>query len=181
MFEVLKIVFLFHVLGKPGDPALMRIVEILLDTLQQAASELREQPEEANQSIHFGDGRMQRASATAVCILNEFVYGASGLWTDKLSSFFGDFSTKEAHESGKWWKGSNVDAKSHISECMGNILHDYLSPEIWELPVEAVARSARKESSSDMSLLHVLQDNAMLQQVCECQIICSSPVSMFAI
>lgn len=158
----------------------MRIVEILLDTLQQAASELREQPEEANQSIHFGDGRLQRASATAVCILNEFVYGASGLWTDKMSSFFGNFSTKEAHESGKWGIGSNVDAKSHISECMGNILHDYLSPEIWELPVEAVARSARKASSLDMSLLHILQDNAMLQQVCEYQIVCSSPVSMFA-
>jgi hypothetical protein len=52
-----------------------------------------------------------------------------------------------------------------MSECMGSILHDYLIPELWDLPVDAGAFADRGHSVVDMPLLHVLQDNAMLQQV----------------
>lgn len=155
----------FHTAGRPGDTSLMRMVESLLEALQEVATEYQLQQENLPKN-NFGNGQLQRASATSACVLNELIYGASGQWSDKLSSFFGGLSSQDRHSSDPWQKEAAAEAKGRISECVGDILHDYLIPEIWELPVD----SGDDIAPIDMPLLHNLQDNAMLQQVGDCSI-----------
>lgn len=156
----------FVSVGRPGDPALMRVVETLLETLQQAADELCQQQEQASHSLDIGSGQPQRASAVSACVLSELVYGTSGVWTDELVSLFGGRSSKDSNSGSEKWQFENeTEVKTRVSECMGSILHDYLIPELWDLPVDAGAFADRGYSVIDMPLLHVLQDNAMLQQV----------------
>ncbi|KAG0557818.1 hypothetical protein KC19_11G159100 [Ceratodon purpureus] len=152
--------------GRPGDLSLMRVVETLLETLQRAADELCQQQEQASHSLDIGSGQAQRASAVSACVLSELVYGTSRVWTDELVSLFGGRSSKDSNSGPEKWQFENeTEVKTRISECMGGILHDYLRPELWDLPVDAGAFSDRGHSVVDMPLLHVLQDNAMLQQV----------------
>lgn len=144
----------------------MRVVYTLLETLQQAADELSQQQEQASYSLDIGSGQPQRASAVSACVLSELVYGASGVWTDELFSLFSSQSSKESNSGLKKWQYENdTEVKARMSECMGSILHDYLVPELWDLPVDAGAFADRGYSVIEMPLLHVLQDNAMLQQV----------------
>lgn len=151
--------------GRPGDPALVRVVEALLGILQQGADELSQQQERTYQSVDFGFGQPQRASAVSACVLNELVCGASGVWSHELVSLFGGRTSKEACGFEKWKFENDIEVKARISECVGSILHDYLVPELWDLPVDSAAFSDRGSSMVDMAILHVLQDNAMLQQV----------------
>jgi hypothetical protein len=51
----------------------MRVVEALLETLQQAADELCQQQEQASHSLDIGSGQPQRASAVSACVLSELV------------------------------------------------------------------------------------------------------------
>ena len=165
-FYILLKVYCFIFVGRPEDPALMRMVDTLLETLQQAADELCQQQEQASHSLDIGSGQPQRASAVSACVLCELMYGASGVWTDELVNLFGGQSSKESSSGFEKWEYENdTEVKARMSECMGSILHDYLIPELWDLPVDAGAFADRGYSVVDTSLLHVLQDNAMLQQV----------------
>lgn len=144
----------------------MRVVEALLETLQQAADELCQQQNQASHSLDIGSGQPQRASAVSACVLSELVYGTSGVWTDELTSLFGGRSSRDSNSGfEKWQFEDDTEVKARMSECMGSILHDYLIPELWDLPVDAGAFADGGQSVVDMPLLHVLQDNAMLQQV----------------
>lgn len=152
--------------GRPGDPALMRVVETLLETLQRAADELSQQQQEQTiTKLDIGSGQQQRASAVSACVLNELVYGASGQWTHELASHFRVRSFEESRGVDEWQNKIDSEVEARLVECMGNILHDYLVPELWDAPVDSGTYSERGFSKADMSLLHVLQDNAMLQQV----------------
>lgn len=149
----------------------MRVVEALLGILQQGADELSQQQERTYQSVDFGFGQPQRASAVSACVLNELVCGASGVWSHELVSLFGGRTSKEACGFEKWKFENDIEVKARISECVGSILHDYLVPELWDLPVDSAAFSDRGSSMVDMAILHVLQDNAMLQQVGEIDLV----------
>lgn len=152
--------------GRPGDPALMRVVETLLETLQQAADELSQQQQEQTiTNFNFGSGQQQRNSAVSACVLNELVYGASGQWTHELASHFRVRSSEASSGVDEWQNENASEVEARLVECMGNILHDYLVPELWDAPVDSGKITERGFSMADMTLLHVLQDNAMLQQV----------------
>jgi hypothetical protein len=142
----------------------MGLVECLLETLQQTATELDRQGD-LTTSVNISSGEVQRNSAASVCVLNELMYGASGVWTNKLPGLFGGISCGMASQHEQWQHHNGREVTACISECVGDILHDYLMPQIWELPVDSGSGLFRDSYGNDMQLLHVLQDNAMLQQV----------------
>ena len=113
-----------------------------------------------------GSGQLVRQASTAVCILNEMIYGLS----DQAISSFGRMFQ---HSNLKWQEIEECDANGYAQPCkcdqpvpdnnlwhvcnhsrarnnlihsIGSVLHEYLSPEVWTLPLDHTASSIQSYS-----------------------------------
>ena len=119
----------------------------------------------------IGSGQWQRTAATMTAVLNEVFYGASGLWVDSISSIPGFHYSKhtDAIDLQPWgvWENlvSNLPSK-HLTECVGDILHEFMSDAIWKLPFPTDLDISDANESMLQSHKHTLRDTGLLHQVC---------------
>ncbi|GAB2276406.1 hypothetical protein Dimus_011134 [Dionaea muscipula] len=169
-----------------SEVSLPRILEIPLGHLRKLISEIR-MKEYNNESwqtwyARTGFGKQLRQASTAVCILNEMIFGMSDNAADVFSKIFNkstdqpeDVQEHGADASIKLQKvGSRIRNKPNwqgchkrgvmpqMVECIGIILHEYTSPEFWDLPVEH--KLSLIEADAAHIDKHFFHDVVMLQQ-----------------
>ncbi|KAI8006645.1 hypothetical protein LOK49_LG07G03665 [Camellia lanceoleosa] len=124
-------------------------------------------------------------ASTAVCILNEIIFGVSDKAVDAFARMFHGSRLKwEEIErcgaeyddvqvckfehpvlSASIWKISQEKAaRSHLIDSIGRILHEYLSPEVWSLPLEHKSSLQQPDSEVEDITLHFFHDAALLYQ-----------------
>lgn len=165
------------------------ITDIPLGYLRKLISEIRvrECDNEGWQAWYnrIGSGQLLRQASTAVCILNEMIFGLSDKAVDIFTRMFQKPGEKgeEVQEFDKGpacgqhyklecsfsnqsiWKASwDKGVRSHLIDCVGRILHEYLSPEVWDLPIEHKFSLTHPDGESEDISLHFFRDTAMLQQ-----------------
>ncbi|CAI9756733.1 unnamed protein product [Fraxinus pennsylvanica] len=141
------------------EGSLSVIIDIPLGHLHKLISEIRmkEYHKESWQSWYkrTGSGQLVRQASTAACILNEMIFGLSDEamttfrimfeksslgWQD-TESFHADGNgisrefVCDAQEEYVWNIDRDSGARTHLIDCVGSILHEYLSSEIWDLPL----------------------------------------------
>lgn len=167
------------------------VTDIPLGHLRKLVSEVREKDytRESWQSWYNrnGSGQLLRQASTAACILNEMIFGLSDQAVDKLTRMFkkpgingeqvrapyarGASSQPNAVEHPEltqsiWTVSQEKAARSHLIDSIGRILHEYLSSEIWRLPIDHKSSSIEPDGEVEEITLHFFQDTAMLHQVC---------------
>jgi hypothetical protein len=165
------------------------IADIPLVYLRKLISEIRvkEYNNESWQSWYnrTGSGQVLRQASTAVCILNEMIFGLSDQAVDIFTRMFQKSGAKreEAQEldaglaNGQhykvecslpnetvWRSSQDKGVRSQLIDCVGRILHEYLSPEVWDLPVEHKSSLIHPDDEAEDISLHFFRDTAMLHQ-----------------
>jgi len=166
------------------------VSDIPLGHLRKLVSEIRDKEftKESWQSWYnrTGSGQLLRQASTAVCILNEMIFGLSDQAVDNLIRLF---HTSELNREGvqapdakgadaqpntvehpertrSIWKVSQERvARSHLNDCVGRITHEYLSSEVWNLPIDQKSSLIQSDGEVEEITLHFFHDTAMLQQV----------------
>lgn len=166
------------------------VIDIPLDYLRKLISEVRIKGynKESWQSWYSrtGSGQLLRQASTAVCILNEMIFGLSDQSVDSLMKMLrksivkrheiqefgasvadGQPCTDECSElTQSIWKFSLAKAcRSHLIDCIGRILHEFLSSEVWDLPVDSKPSHIQLDGEVEEIPSHFFHDTAMLQQV----------------
>ncbi|KAH9302064.1 hypothetical protein KI387_013647, partial [Taxus chinensis] len=192
---IIRLAGLSAVAGCTNIFSLSVLIEIPLESLRRTISEIRlkDYREEDWHTWYrsHGSGRVLRDAATAVCLLSEIIFGASGRATCTYTSFFkstnklqkksigrmsripandkcglNDHSTEHILYPQKKWKFiAGTELSQHVIECVGTILHEYVSSEIWDLPIDFLLPGLRQNFSNQQLPWHFFQDTAMLQQV----------------
>ncbi|KAM6570546.1 hypothetical protein CsatB_018531 [Cannabis sativa] len=170
-----------------GGMHLSLITEIPLGYLRKLVSEIRmkEFKKESWQSWYNrnGSGQLLRQAGTAVCILNEMIFGISDQSNNSFAMRFqkswikeneikeidGRLSGTQPHKSlfteSKWKVSHEKGVRSHLIDCIGRILHEYLTPEIWDLPIENKSAVLEPDYEDGDISLYFFRDTAMLHQV----------------
>ncbi|GJZ12800.1 TELO2-interacting protein 1 [Tanacetum coccineum] len=122
---ILILVSLSLVAGSRSEGNLSIIKDIPLSYLR------KEYMNESWQSWYkrTNSGKLVRQASTAVCILNELVFGLSDQAVDNMESMF-------CNNIFGWDVSSKRDLQSQLIDSIDSILHEYLSLEIWNLPLE---------------------------------------------
>ncbi|KAM7526892.1 hypothetical protein LguiA_016794 [Lonicera macranthoides] len=183
---ILRLVGLSLIADSRSEGSLSVVIDIPLAYLRKLVSEVRakEYSKESWQSWYHrtGSGQLVRQASTAACIINEMIFGLSDQAVDGFARMF--------HKSRLRWRGRaefddichrNMDhpvpdesvwkfcqergVSSQLIDCIGSILHEYLSPEVWNLPLELKSALQQFECEAGDVSLHFIQDNAMLHQV----------------
>ncbi|XP_050216425.1 uncharacterized protein LOC126667488 [Mercurialis annua] len=165
------------------------VTDIPLDYLRKLISEVRvkEYNNESWQSWYnrTGSGQLLRQASTAACILNEMMFGLSYQSVDSLTNMFeksvfkreeiqefdargasGHFTFESPELTQSIWKLSLLKAsRSSLIDCIGRILHEYLSSEVWDLPVDHRPSRIQPDGEVEELALHFFHDTAMLHQV----------------
>ncbi|KAF8049687.1 hypothetical protein N665_2149s0008 [Sinapis alba] len=156
---ILRLVGLSLMTGLENDGSLAVILDIPLGFFRRLVSEVRAKEYNGKDwqtwCNRTGSGQLVRQAATAACILNEMIFGLSEQASDALSRLLRK-SRKGRDNELSWEVSWNQGAKTHLIDCVGKILHEYQSPEVWDLPVD--------QTDQHISL-HFLRDTAMLHQV----------------
>ncbi|XP_071916387.1 uncharacterized protein [Coffea arabica] len=186
---VLRLVGLSLFTDSQNEGSLSVTIDIPLGYLRKLISEIRtrECSMESWESWYnrTGSGQLVRQASTAVCILNEMIYGLS----DQAISSFGRMFQ---HSNLKWQEIEECDANGYAQPCkcdqpvpdnnlwhvcnhsrarnnlihsIGSVLHEYLSPEVWTLPLDHTDSSIQSYSGGRALALHFFNDNAVLHQV----------------
>ncbi|GAB4854735.1 hypothetical protein Ancab_023321 [Ancistrocladus abbreviatus] len=180
---ILKLVGLSLIADCRNEVSLSRIVEIPLGHLHKLISEIRmrEVNKENWQSWYArtGFGQLLRQASTAVCIINEMIFGMSESAVEVFAEIFHKAKLEDSqkfdtgaccrggyHDLNKspWMSFDETGVRHQLIDCIGNILHEYLSPEVWDLPVEHKLSLVQPNEAQDISK-HFFSDVAMLQQV----------------
>ncbi|XP_024959334.1 TELO2-interacting protein 1 homolog [Cynara cardunculus var. scolymus] len=176
---IIRLVSLSLVAGSQSEGSLSIIKDIPLSYLRKLIGDIRnkEYTKENWQSWYnkTNSGKLVRQASTAVCILNEMIFGLSDQAVDDLKRrFHKSSSSREGTEDDdpgprnkiqddvtnvSGWNISLEDLRSQLIDCVGSILHEYLSSEVWNLPLEQSSAGA-----GDVTV-HFFRDNAMLHQV----------------
>ncbi|CAA3017117.1 Inorganic phosphate transporter 1-4 [Olea europaea subsp. europaea] len=158
------------------EGSLSVIIDIPLGHLRKLISEIRmkEYHKESWQSWYkrTGSGQLVRQASTAACILNEMIFGLSDkamttfrIMFEKSSSGWQDIDSFHAEQEEYVW---NIDqdsgARSHLIDCVGSILHEYLSSELWDLPLGDRASLRQSDGEDGDVTLYFFHDNGMLHQ-----------------
>ncbi|XP_043712910.1 uncharacterized protein LOC122661552 [Telopea speciosissima] len=184
---ILRLVGLSTVADPAHEVSLSTIVDIPLGGFRKLVSEIRmkEHHKESWNSWYArsGSGQLLREASTAVCILNEMVYGLSDESIDIYRRMFGksrmngedirvsEMNYADTHPcklrpfafNDSFWKIYHGKvARSELVDCIGSILHEYLSPEVWVLPVD---QKCEQDSEAEEITLHFFRDTTMLHQV----------------
>ncbi|KAE9593769.1 hypothetical protein Lalb_Chr18g0046601 [Lupinus albus] len=149
---MLRLVGLSLVADRRSEGLLSQVIDSLLGYFRKLVSELRlkEHNKESWQSWYdrTGSGRLLRQASTAACMLNEIIFGLSDQAINDFSRIFHRSAIKktvQVHHSDKFdcpFRGSfwmilkDKGVRSHIVDCIRGILHEYLSAELWNVPLE---------------------------------------------
>ncbi|KAG8487262.1 hypothetical protein CXB51_020577 [Gossypium anomalum] len=158
---ILRLVGLSLMADYKSEGHLSVITDIPLGYLRKLVLEVRqkEYSKESWQSWYHrtGSGQLLRQASTAVCILNEMIFGISGQAVDAFTRMFqkskikgAEFQESDDVSSGGqphkhkpavldesvWKIALQKGSRGHFIDCIGKILHEYLCSEVWELPVD---------------------------------------------
>ena len=179
------VVLLVMMLGQGTSASLSVFVDILLNQFRRLSTELR-----AKDTQRFGvqrwymksdSGQLLRQASSAVCMLNELIYGLSDQSLCICLQLFNKGSAQVVRVPGQddnltscaehggvtgsrevWKISEQMGTKQDIIHCIGSILHEYMSPEVWDLPTEQNSELCQGEISLP---LHLFRDTTALQQV----------------
>ncbi|KAI3496636.1 hypothetical protein L1887_39007 [Cichorium endivia] len=151
---ILRLVSLSLIAGSKTEGNLSIIKDIPLSYLRKLISDIRNK-EYTNENWKSwydrnNSGKLVRQASTAACILNEMMFGLSDEAIDNLKRRF-----HKKDDTDSWNVSLNEDIRSQLIDSIGSILHEYLSLEIWNLPLNG---------DGDVNV-HFFHDNAMLHQV----------------
>jgi TELO2-interacting protein 1 len=147
------------VLGKETAASLSVFVDILLEQFRTFSTEIRAK------NIYKDDFRMWymkseagqklRQASSAICMLNELIYGLSDQSLDMFLQLFKKSSARRmranchndqlrvcaqhdgvTNEREIWGFNEQKGTKDNILHWIGSVLHEYVSPEVWDLPTE---------------------------------------------
>ncbi|KAK4369546.1 hypothetical protein RND71_013338 [Anisodus tanguticus] len=164
------------------------IIDLPLENLRKLVSEIRmkECSGESSQSWYsrITSGQLVRQASTAVCILNELIFGLSDQAIDDFTRMFGAYAMapqenkrcqedtsqyrkiEQSTTEGSVWKICQVKGeRSHLVDCIGSILHEYISPEIWNLPVEHTAALQQYDYEDANISSHFFNDNVIIDGI----------------
>ncbi|KAL8195828.1 hypothetical protein R6Q57_025581 [Mikania cordata] len=153
---IIRLVSLSLIAGAHSDGNLSIIKDIPLSYIRKLIDDIRNK-EYTNESWQnwynmTSSGKLVRHASTSACLLNEMIFGLSDQAIDNLKTRF-------HNKISVWHVSLNKDIRIQLIDCVGSILHEYLSPEIWNLPLEQSS-----VGFGDVPM-HFFQDNAMLHQV----------------
>lgn len=181
---MVRLVGLSTVSGHGTSASLSVFVDILLNQFRRLSTELR-----AKDTQRYGvqrwymksdSGQILRQASSAVCMLNELIYGLSDQSLCICLQLFNKSSAQVVRVPGQndktssgehrgvtdsrevWKISEEVGTKDDIIHCIGSILHEYMSPEVWDLPTEQNSELCLGEISLP---LHLFRDTTALQQV----------------
>ncbi|KAI8553188.1 hypothetical protein RHMOL_Rhmol06G0324600 [Rhododendron molle] len=182
---ILRLVGLSLMAGCRSERSLSIVTDVPLSCIRKLVSEVRlkENSKESWQSWYHrtGSGQLLRQACTAVCLLNEILFGVSDKLVDSFALMFDEFGLRwEGTEgcgggsddvepphsvpSASIWKISEEKrSKSHLIDSIGSILHEYLSPELWSLPLDHKSSFEQPDGEEDITL-HFFHDAALLYQ-----------------
>ncbi|PKI65523.1 hypothetical protein CRG98_014023, partial [Punica granatum] len=152
------------------------VADIPLGYMRKLVSEvrMRDYSGEGWQSWYkrSGSGQLLRQASIAVCILNEMIFGLSDEAVKNLKQMFhkpttrGDDFPREhpVMDRRSWEIPKDEGARGLLIDCIGRILHEYLSPELWNLPLECGSSTVESDGEVGQIPLHLFTDAAMLQQ-----------------
>ncbi|KAK9099457.1 hypothetical protein Syun_026502 [Stephania yunnanensis] len=184
---ILRLVGLSTMADPRDEVSLSTLIDIPLSHLHKLISEVRMRgcSKESWQSWYTrsGSGQLLRQACTAVCILNEIIYGLSDqsvksftctfqksrINMERLKGTDGSSSTCNSNiartllNETVWKVHPRKNARIHLIECIGSILHEYLSAEVWDLPVDQ--KLVELNDLAEIISLHFFRDTAMLHQV----------------
>lgn len=165
--------------GHKNYTSLSVVVDQLLDNFCQLISELRtkEYGKEDWRSWYHrnGSGQLLRRTSVAVCMLNEIIYGlseqsvcsyselfkkSSKYLQEKTLAYDDVWSRGHKCQSSTWKIRVGKDGWDCIVLSVGKILHEYLSSEVWDIPLD---QNELVEVDSDLPL-HFFRDTIMLHQ-----------------
>ncbi|MFS7922333.1 hypothetical protein Hanom_Chr03g00247851 [Helianthus anomalus] len=153
---IIRLVSLSLIAGARIDGNLSIIKDIPLSYMRKLIGDIRhkEYTKESWQSWYNRTnlGKLVRQASTSACMLNEMIFGLSDQAIDNLKTRF--HNTKSI-----WHVSLNKDIRVQLIDCIGSILHEYLSPEVWNLPLD------QSDVGSGDVTVHFFHDNAMLHQV----------------
>ncbi|KAG8092661.1 hypothetical protein GUJ93_ZPchr0012g21605 [Zizania palustris] len=170
---MVRLVGLSSVSGEEMSASLSVIVDILLDQFRRLSTELR--AKDIHKSgvqkwyMKSDAGQTLRLASSSVCMLNELIYGLSDQSLSICLELFNknDHLTACGQHGGStnrnvWKIGEQMGMKDHIIHCIGSILHEYMAPEIWDLPTEPDSELCLTEMNIP---LHFFRDTTALHQV----------------
>ncbi|XP_047335958.1 uncharacterized protein LOC124939537 [Impatiens glandulifera] len=163
------------------SPHVSEITDIPLGILQKLVNEVR-MKEHSWQSWYkrTGSGHLVHRASTAVCILNEIIFGISDKAVDGFSEMFqrpweemqewhnnAPYCKSEYlnHCASNWKVSDHKGARNRLVDSIGKILHVYLSVELWSLPLGHESSLQQPDSEDGDVSLHLFDDAAMLCQV----------------
>ncbi|RHN78390.1 hypothetical protein MtrunA17_Chr1g0164971 [Medicago truncatula] len=177
--RILRLVGLCILADQRGEGLLSHLAETLLGYFRKLITELRlkEYNKESWQSWYSrtGSGQLLRQASTAACMINEIIFGLSDQAINDFARIFHRSSISKGvlvqsnkldcavHES-LWKIPKEADVKSYLVDCIGGILHEYLSAEVWSVPVDRKVSDLQLNVSVEDISLYFFQDAAMLHE-----------------
>ncbi|CAL5207919.1 unnamed protein product [Lathyrus oleraceus] len=149
--RILRLVGLSILADHSGEGLLSHLTETLLGNFRKLVTELRlkEYNNESWQSWYerTGSGQLLRQASTAACMINEMIFGLSDKAINDFARIYHRSPLSKGvlvqsykldcavHES--FWKmPKDTAVKSYLVDCIGGILHEYLSAEVWSVPID---------------------------------------------
>ncbi|XP_056163180.1 uncharacterized protein LOC115689602 [Syzygium oleosum] len=182
--QIVRLVGLSLLADSRCEGHLSAIADIPLGYLRKLVSEIRirDYNKESWQSWYYrtGSGQLLRQASTAVCILNEMIFGLSDKAFEKFEQMFHK-STLSRDELQKlnsglddrhsptcpstWNLTLENSNESQLIDCIGRILHEYVSPEVWNFSLGQESSHVESDGKDEDFPVHFLHDAAMLRQV----------------
>jgi hypothetical protein len=175
---IVRLVGLSAVSGEETSASLSLFVDILLDQFRRLSTELRSGGQ--RWYMKSDAGQTLRQASSAVCMLNELIYGLSDRSLSICLQIFNKNSAQMIGAPGQndqltafgqnnggtnrniWKISEQMGTKNHIIHCIGSILHEYMAPEVWDLPTEPDSELSLTELNIP---LYFFRDTAALHQV----------------
>ncbi|KAL6642631.1 hypothetical protein ACP70R_020812 [Stipagrostis hirtigluma subsp. patula] len=182
---IVRLVGLSTVSGEETAASLSVFVDILLDQFRRLSTKLRDRDiyKDGVQNWYMKSeaGQALRQASSAVCMLNELMYGLSdralGVFVqlfkkrsaqtirttrqDDQSSAF-EHHNRVTIGTEAWGFNEQKSTKDNVLHCIGSILHEYVSPEVWDLPTEKDSELLLTELNLP---LHFFRDTTALHTV----------------
>ncbi|TVU31553.1 hypothetical protein EJB05_23242 [Eragrostis curvula] len=181
----IRLVGLSTVSGEQNAASLSVFVDILLDQFRRLSTELRAKDiykdDMQRWYVKSEAGQKLRQASSAVCMLNELMYGLSDRSLGMFSQLFKKSSAQlmskacqndqlracdkhqgVTNEREIWGINEQKGTKDNIIHCIGSILHEYVSPEVWDLPTEKDTELGLADSNLP---LHFFRDTSALHTV----------------
>ncbi|KAI4297078.1 hypothetical protein L6164_036986 [Bauhinia variegata] len=171
---ILRLVGLSLVADCRHEGLLPHVTETLLGYFRKLVSELRmrEYKKESWQSWYdrTGSGQLLRQASTAACMLNEMIFGLSD---QAINGFARIFHRSHIESEGAqvqsckhdcalresvWRIPQNEGVRTRLIDCIGGILHEYLSAEVWNIPIEHRAVDMQPDVEVEDVTLYFFQD-----------------------